>query len=102
VSDLINNYPYYYDKNKINIYDINNTFPFDKSDIIIINDIYKFDYLFNIINNVISILKDDGILIIETSAQNINKLENAFPKKYNITKSETSIIIKNEKVIKNQ
>jgi hypothetical protein len=102
VSDLINNYPYYYDKNKINIYDINNTFPFDKSDIIIINDIYKFDYLFNIINNVISILKDDGILIIETSAQNINKLENAFPQKYNITKSETSIIIKNEKVIKNQ
>jgi hypothetical protein len=95
VPKIINNYPYYYDKNKINIYDVDESIPLNKIDIIIINDLYKFDYLFNIINNLISFLADDGIFIIETSAKNINKLKNAFPIKYKnyIKKSETSIII---------
>ena len=94
-SSIINNYPYPYDKNKINIYDINTTFPLIKCDIIIINDLYKFDYLFNIINNIISYLKDGGIFIIETSPEYINKLKNAFPIKYKnyISFSTTSIII---------
>ena len=92
---IINNYPYYYDKNKINIYDVNGILPFTKYDIIIINDLYKFDYLFNFINNLISLLADDGIFIIETSAEYVNKLKNAFPIKYKnyITTLETSIII---------
>jgi len=93
-SNLINDYPYYYDKNKINVYDFKTEFPFiNHFDIIIINDIYNFDNLLSIINNVISSLVDDGMMIIETSAQNINKLENAFPHKYEIKRLETSMII---------
>jgi len=93
-SNLINDYSYYYDKNKINIYDFKTEFPFSNHfDIIIINDIYNFDNLLSIINNVISSLVDDGMMIIETSAQNINKLENAFPHKYEIKRLETSMII---------
>lgn len=92
---IINNYPYYYDKNKINIYDINIGIPSIQYDIIIINNLYNFDHLLNIINNMISYLADDGIFMIETSAEYVNKLKNAFPIKYKnyITISEISIII---------
>jgi hypothetical protein len=38
-------------------------------------------------------------MIIETSAQNINKLENAFSHKYEIKRLETSMII-NKKQLK--